>query len=165
MFNEDAPQFSPDGKWIAYSSDETGRPEIFIQPFPATGAKWQVSDQGGELPKWRGDGKELYFYSNGRIRAAGLQLRARRVEIDRSRDLFALTRVTGPLYFYEVAPDGQRFLVNQPRRRWSRRPQNSDQLVECAEPMTPQQQIAYYRITRSLAKAVWARCTARSTLA
>ena len=113
-FNEDAAQFSPDGKWIAYSSDETGRPEIFIQPFPATGAKWQVSDQGGELPKWRRDGKDLYFYSGGKIRAAPLRLQAGRVEIDRPRDLFALTRVTGPLYFYDVASDGQRFLVSQP---------------------------------------------------
>ena len=113
-FNEDAPQFSPDGKWIAYSSDETGRPEIFIQPFPATGGKWQVSDQGGELPKWRHDGKELFFYSSGKIRAAGLQLQAGQVEIDRPQDLFAVTRVTGNLYFYEVTPDGQRFLVNQP---------------------------------------------------
>jgi Tol biopolymer transport system component len=113
-FNEDAPQFSPDGKWIAYSSDETGRPEIFVQPFPATGGKWQVSDQGGELPKWHRDGKELFFYSSGKIRAAALQLQAGRVEIDRPRDLFAVTRVTGNLYFYEVAPDGQRFLVNQP---------------------------------------------------
>jgi serine/threonine protein kinase len=113
-FNEDAAKFSPDGKWIAYSSDENGRPEILIQPFPVTGRKWQVSDRGGELPKWRGDGKEIYFYSGGKIRAAGLQLQAGRVEIDPPQDLFALTRVTGPLYFYDVAPDGQRFLVSQP---------------------------------------------------
>jgi serine/threonine protein kinase len=113
-FNENAAQFSPDGRWIAYSSDETGRPEIFIQPFPVTGDKWQVSDQGGELPKWRGDGKEIYFYSGGKIRAAGLQLQAGRVEIEPSQDLFALTRLSGPIYFYEVAPDGQRFLVDQP---------------------------------------------------
>ena len=113
-FNEDAPQFSPDGKWIAYSSDETGQSEIFIQPFPATGSKWQVSDHGGELPKWRRDGKELFFYSGGKIRAAGLQLQAGRVEIDGPRDLFAVTRVNGNLYFYEMAPDGQRFLLNQP---------------------------------------------------
>ena len=76
MFNEDAAQFSPAGKWIAYSSDETGRPEIFLQPFPATGGKWQVSDQGGELPKWRRDGKELFFYSGGKIRAVALRLQA-----------------------------------------------------------------------------------------
>ncbi|HKO02692.1 MAG TPA: protein kinase, partial [Thermoanaerobaculia bacterium] len=52
-------QFSPDGNWVAYASDESGRPEVYVQRFPATGAKWQVSSGGGEQPRWRRDGREL----------------------------------------------------------------------------------------------------------
>jgi eukaryotic-like serine/threonine-protein kinase len=59
--DERAPTVSPDGKWLAYQSNESGRPEIYITAFPAGGAKWQVSSNGGTTPKWRRDGKELFF--------------------------------------------------------------------------------------------------------
>src|SRR6266511_5771657 len=61
--DERTPQVSPDGKWIAYSSNETGRSEIYIRPFPQGPAKIQVSVNGGVFPRWRRDGKELYFMS------------------------------------------------------------------------------------------------------
>src|SRR5262249_21882285 len=57
------PRFSPDGRWIAYSSNESGRREVYIQPYPGLGGKWQVSTTGGRDPFWRRDGKELYFVS------------------------------------------------------------------------------------------------------
>ena len=60
-FTELFPQVSPDGKWLAYQSNETGRTEIYIKPFPEGPGKWQVSTDGGKFPRWRGDGKELYF--------------------------------------------------------------------------------------------------------
>jgi serine/threonine protein kinase len=60
-FREEQPQFSPDGKWIAYTSDESGQPEVYVQPFPTTGSKWQISNSGGTQPMWRRDGKELFF--------------------------------------------------------------------------------------------------------
>ncbi len=60
-FNEDGPKFSPDGHFIAYISDDSGPYEVYVQPFPATGAKWQISSGGGIQPRWRGDGKELFF--------------------------------------------------------------------------------------------------------
>ena len=62
-FNETHGQFSPDGHWIAYASDESGRPEIYVRPFPLTAdsGKWTVSSGGGVTPRWRRDGKELFF--------------------------------------------------------------------------------------------------------
>ena len=59
--DESQAQFSPDGLWVAYASTESGQPEVYVQPFPATGAKWQVSVGGGEQPRWRRDGKEVFY--------------------------------------------------------------------------------------------------------
>ena len=60
-FNEEYPQFSPDGRWIAYESDESGRFEVYVAPFPGPGAKRQVSTSGGTRSRWRMDGKELFY--------------------------------------------------------------------------------------------------------
>ncbi len=60
-FNEDCGRLSPDGRWLAYQSDETGRAEVYIQTFPPYGGKWQISTARGGGPQWRGDGKELYY--------------------------------------------------------------------------------------------------------
>ena len=60
-FSEIRGQFSPDGRWMAYVSDESGRFEVYVQAVPATGSKWQISSAGGDFPRWRRDGKELYF--------------------------------------------------------------------------------------------------------
>ena len=62
-FGEGGGRFSPDGRWIAYWSDDQGKLEVYVQPFPATGDKWQISTNGGESPVWRSDGKELYYIS------------------------------------------------------------------------------------------------------
>src|SRR5262249_2478294 len=61
--DERNPQVSTDGKWIAYSSNETGRTEVYVKPFPTGPGKWQISVNGGLFPRWRHDGKELYFLS------------------------------------------------------------------------------------------------------
>ena len=60
-FTETLGQFSPDGRWVAYQSNESGPFEIYVQPFPAANAKWQISTEGGTMPRWRADGKELFF--------------------------------------------------------------------------------------------------------
>ena len=60
-FNELQGQMSPDGHWMAYVSDESGQREVYVRPFPASGGIWRISTAGGEEPRWRGDGKELFF--------------------------------------------------------------------------------------------------------
>jgi Tol biopolymer transport system component/predicted Ser/Thr protein kinase len=111
-FAEDFGQFSPDGKWIAYQSYESGRYEIYIRAFPLSAGKWQVSNQGGTFARWRGDGKELFYISsNNKMMAAGVQTSATSVETDTPRELFPVS-TPGPLgYPYDVTADGQRFLV------------------------------------------------------
>src|SRR5690348_4195400 len=62
-FTEQEPAISPDGRWLAYASNESGANEVYVRPFPATtAARWQVSTGGGEAPRWSSDGRELYFY-------------------------------------------------------------------------------------------------------
>ncbi|OFW14872.1 MAG: hypothetical protein A3F70_03940 [Acidobacteria bacterium RIFCSPLOWO2_12_FULL_67_14] len=67
-------RFSPDVRWIAYDSTETGRREVWIQPFPPTGARWQISRAGGVSPQWRSDGNELFYVAgNGRMMAVPIE--------------------------------------------------------------------------------------------
>jgi Tol biopolymer transport system component len=112
-------QFSPDGRWVAYTSNESGRLEVYVQRFPPTGAKWQVSVAGGMLPKWRGDGRELFFLvpGTGRIMAADV-LTEENFQSNTPRLLFqlpvGLTHGSEAGGHYGVAPDGQRFLVGLP---------------------------------------------------
>lgn len=73
-------QFSPDGKWIAYHSQESGSDEVFVQPFPPNGKKWQVSTAGGVEPQWRGDGKELFYYSGTEVMAVDVQTKGEDLE-------------------------------------------------------------------------------------
>ena len=112
-FNEQRPVFSPDGRWIVYQSDESGRSEIYIRPFPGPGGKWQVSTNGGTRPHWRGDGKELFYLdSDGFITVAKTNLGPSTVEIGVVRPLFTNTRFGGGgNEMYNVTADGQRFLV------------------------------------------------------
>src|SRR4029077_6727880 len=62
-FNEGDAQFSPDGRWMAYASNESGQPQIYVQSIPASGSKFQISNAGGVQPRWRRDGKELFYIS------------------------------------------------------------------------------------------------------
>jgi serine/threonine protein kinase/Tol biopolymer transport system component len=115
-FREANAQFSPDGKWVAYESDESGHQEVYVQPFPSTGAKWQVSNKGGVQPRWRGDGRELFFISETtqRLWAAGIQASAGHVEIATPRPLFPILLFPGPSFLYDVTRDGQHFVVISP---------------------------------------------------
>ena len=109
-------QFSPDGRWIAYSgSDTPGRRYIYVQPFPATGAKWQISAEGALAPRWRKDGKELFFHTtDGQIMAASIKTDSSgSLEHGAPQALFPLAPTE--LYFhYQPSADGQRFLVLVP---------------------------------------------------
>ena len=109
-------QFSPDGKWVAYSSNESGRWEVYVTSFPDARGKWQVSTNGGEQPRWRGDGKEIYFLSpDARLMAASVDTKTE-FESGTPTVLFQTDpreRVaTTEVIIYSVSHDGQRFLVN-----------------------------------------------------
>ena len=112
-FSESHPVFSPDGHWIAYQSNESGRSEIYIRPFPGPGGKWQVSTNGGIRPRWRGDGKELFYLNNNDfITAAEVKLRPSTVKIGAVRPLFTFNRFGGGgTDMYDVTSDGRHFLV------------------------------------------------------
>jgi eukaryotic-like serine/threonine-protein kinase len=108
--NETAPAFSPDGKWLAYESDGTGRNEVFITPFPGGGAQYQVSTIGGERPTWRRDGKEIYYREGLRVMA--VQVKAKpSLELSPPIALFELAVGNLNGRYYDVSPDG-RFLAN-----------------------------------------------------
>jgi dipeptidyl aminopeptidase/acylaminoacyl peptidase len=111
-------RLSPDGRWLAYDSGESGSSEVYVQPFPGTaGEKWQISNQGEE-PKWRQDGNEL-FYLGADQRLMAVRIRTSpRFEAARPVPLFEAPAMIGNTLGlgtrYDVAPDGQRFLFNAP---------------------------------------------------
>jgi Tol biopolymer transport system component len=127
-FGEVPGRFSPDGRWIAYASDESGRSEVYVAPFPerggspsaaaatrSPGGKWQISTAGGSQPRWRSDGKEIFYLSpDKRLMAAAVRSQGSAFDVDVVRSLFdtrALQTINARSA-YGVSPDGQRFLVN-----------------------------------------------------
>ncbi len=107
-FAEVGARFSPDSHWVAFESNETGRMEIYVQPFPGPGPKVQVSEGGGRLARWRRDGGELFYLaSDRRLMAASVSQRGSRLETGPPRALFGLSTTSA----YEPSPDGKRFLV------------------------------------------------------
>ena len=111
-FNEYAGSFSPDSKWLAYSSDETGRPEVYIQNFPEPGKKYVVSTEGGRYPKWSKDGNELFYIStNGYMTAVEIKLKGK-PEIGKAKKLFKVNHLLPYPNMYEVLNNGQSFLFN-----------------------------------------------------
>jgi eukaryotic-like serine/threonine-protein kinase len=105
-------QFSPDGKWIAYVSGESGRLEVYVQPYPPGGGKWQISNQGGVQPRWRGDGKELFFIApTGEVMAAQITQNPG-FGAEQPRPLFNLhMSFTADRFQYAVTRDGGRFVA------------------------------------------------------
>jgi len=113
-FSEGGARFSPDGRWVAYHSDESGTLQIYIAPFPSTGAKWQVSTSGGVVPRWRADGKELFYYVQSPARsivAVPISL-GTTPEIGKSVPLFQIAPGGSNSSFYDVTSDGRRLLIN-----------------------------------------------------
>jgi WD40 repeat protein len=122
--------FSPDGRWVAYGSQESGQDQVFVRSFPDGLHPSQISSLGGTEPRWRGDGQELYYLaSDGHIVAVSITARRDTLEIGPPRPLFAThaTGVTlgilgGPQY--TVTRDGQRFLVSEQVEQESTTPLN-----------------------------------------
>jgi hypothetical protein len=120
-FSEAAAQISPDGKWLAYSSNETGRVEVYVRPFPAGEGKWLISSAGGYLPRWRHDTRELYYVdqlSYGRLMAVEVQGNGQQFSHGPPQKLFdaqlAFASHNIQYFAYAVSTDGQRFLITRP---------------------------------------------------
>jgi serine/threonine protein kinase len=114
-FNETQAKFSPDGRWVAYVSDESGRDEVYVAPFPGPGRKWQVSTSGGVNPAWRSDGKEFYFLSgDSRLMAVEVVSATSRFDVGEPRALFETPRAGALVTLFDVADNGERFLVLVP---------------------------------------------------
>ena len=120
-FNAQMGAFSPDGHWVAYVSNDSGKDEIYVAPFPNAGARVRVSTEGGSQPRWRRDGRELYYLSpEAKIMLAELPPAMSDFRVGAVRPLFALSGLTGvPGYLYDVSADGQRFITVQELDRTS----------------------------------------------
>jgi Tol biopolymer transport system component len=117
-FNEFEGQLSPDSHWMAYASDESGQPEVYVRSFPTGEGKQKISIDGGEQPRWRTDGQELFFVgADGKMMAVTARTVAgtkRSFEPAAPQPLFEahLAQVSAPLFEYDVTADGKRFLLN-----------------------------------------------------
>ena len=110
-------QFSPDSRRIAYSSDESGQFQIYVQTVPVTGDKRQISTQGGSRPRWRKDGKELYYVSaDDKLMAVPVTLGPETLELGVAERLFDLRLASGSgldrAFLYAAAANGQKFLAS-----------------------------------------------------
>ena len=113
-FDETTPAISSDGRWLAYVSEESGRHEVYVRPFPNTGsAKWQVSSNGGTEPVWARSGRELYFRNARDELVSAAVLPGETFEIGEQRVLFSTVPFLADPYsqVYDVTPDGQRFVM------------------------------------------------------
>jgi len=108
-FVKTTPVFSPDGHWLAYVSNESGRSEIYVQLYPGPGGKWQISTEGGTEPVWNRNGRELFYRSGNKMMAVDL---ATQSGFSAGKPHMLFERLYAP--YYDVSPDGQRFLMLKP---------------------------------------------------
>jgi eukaryotic-like serine/threonine-protein kinase len=114
-------RFSPDGHWVAYTSNESGRQEVYVMPFGGGAGKWQISSTGGVQPVWRRDGKELFFWSaENTLMSVPITLKPEGVEVGAAQQLFRFNNpvgIIGVVSPYDVTADGQRFtLITTPQQ-------------------------------------------------
>ena len=113
--NDAVPSFSPDGHWLAYVSDESGRFEVYVQPYPGPGGKYQISTEGGMEPMWNPRGKELFYRNNDKMMAVDITTQPN-FAAGKPRMLFQgpYLNTTILMPYYDVSPDGERFLMLKP---------------------------------------------------
>jgi hypothetical protein len=101
------PEISPDGRWLAYMSNESGRSEVYVRPFPdVDGGRWQVSTGGGDYPIWSPDGKELLFYGSGALMTVAVETDPA-FKLGATQSLFPNKYAGG----FGISPDGKKFLM------------------------------------------------------
>jgi serine/threonine-protein kinase len=115
-FNEWNPVFSPDGKWIAYISDESGQYEVYVRPYPGPGGKRQISTGGGEEVLWSRDGRSLYYRDGAKFISVAVQTQPD-FRADAPKVMFEGPYLNVPGVSYDVAPDGQHFLMLEENQR------------------------------------------------
>jgi serine/threonine-protein kinase len=110
--NENEPRFSPDGHWLAYISDESGRFEVYVQPYPGPGGKWQISTEGGVEPVWNPNGRELFYRNSDKMMVVDISTQTG-FAASTPRMLFEgpYEQPPVPLHNFDVSPDGQHFLM------------------------------------------------------
>jgi Tol biopolymer transport system component len=110
-FNENVATLSPNGQWIAYQSNESKQVQIYVQTFPTPGGKWQVSTNGGGLPRWSRDGRELFFLSlDGKMMASEIRSSGAKFEAGVPKPLFDVRRAG---QWYDVSKDGRFLMATQ----------------------------------------------------
>jgi eukaryotic-like serine/threonine-protein kinase len=111
--NESAARISPDGHWVAYTSDESGRNEVYLDSYPQPGWRVTISQGGGFDAVWRGDGRELYYWNNGELVAVhlGAATGGRAPTIESRSVLFKLPYHGSANTMYDVSPDGKQFVI------------------------------------------------------
>jgi hypothetical protein len=110
-FSEIEGRFSPDGKWVAYASDESGRFEVYVRSFPEENQRYQFSNNGGRRPHWRGDGKEVFYVAEDNYLVAVKISTAPTFEVGQAQRLFETAFPLPDESRYSVSADGQRFLL------------------------------------------------------
>jgi hypothetical protein len=114
--NQDYPRFSRSGRLISYQTGDSGRNKVFVMPYPDTGARWEISPDGGGQPIWRADGKELFYVApDNTVMAVDVREEQTTVDFGTPRRLFQAAIVIlparQPSWTWDVAPDGQRFIL------------------------------------------------------
>ena len=113
-FTEAYATISPDGRWLAFVSDESGSNEVYVTTFPEPARRWQVSTDGGSFPRWRGDGGELFFAKvNGELYSAEVDGVGETFDVGEIQLLFSWNLAPGFRWPYDVSSDGRRFLLNR----------------------------------------------------
>jgi Tol biopolymer transport system component len=111
--DETSARFSPDGRWVAYTSDESGRPEVYLDSYPQPRRRLKVSMEGGADPVWRGDGRELYYWRDGALVAVqlGAAVSGAPPTPREQTVLFRAPYAIEPNTMYDASPDGERFVI------------------------------------------------------
>jgi Tol biopolymer transport system component len=115
QFGEREARFSPNGRWIAYTSDETGTRDVYVQSFPIGRGKWQISRGGGGPPKWSGDGREIFYVSGDKLMSVEVKMQGDTLEMATPQPLFEIRGAPLPGALggaaFDASADGQKFLI------------------------------------------------------